>query len=273
MDTLFSQFAQSLNEHQGVWRSGVFVSALVVLATRESLRPRRPIAGRTRRWVNHLFLGTVNIVLLRLVLPGGLMALAVYGQGGGVLGWLALGPVASFVLALILLDLLIYTQHVVLHKIPALWILHAPHHGDRALDVSSGLRFHPAEALLSGGVKAIGVLALGAPLAAVIAFEILLSAASLFTHANWHLGRVDRWLRWVIVTPDMHRLHHSRLADETRHNFGFLISFWDRLFGTWQEQPQSGQTGMALGLEEMPEDGLRATLVYPLAHLPNQRQD
>ena len=273
MDALFSIFAQSLSDHQGIWRGAVFVTTLVILATLEILRPRRVITGRPQRWANHLFLGTVNIVLLRLVLPGGLMALALYGQGGGVLGWLGLGPLASFVLALILLDLLIYAQHVALHKIPALWLLHAPHHGDRALDVSSGLRFHPAEALLSGAVKALGVLALGAPLAAVIAFEILLSAASLFTHANWHLGRVDQWLRWMIVTPDMHRIHHSRLADETRHNFGFLISFWDRLFGTWQDQPQSGQTGMTLGLEEMPEDGLSATLVYPLAHLSDHRRD
>ena len=272
MDDLFAIFSHALSTNQGVWRSGVFVTTLIILAIFEILRPRRLIVGRGRRWAHHLFLGTLNIILLRLVLPGGLMTLAIYGQGGGLFGWLALNPWISFVLSLILLDLLIYTQHVVLHKIPALWILHAPHHGDRALDVSSGLRFHPAEALFSSGVKALGVLAFGAPLASVIAFEILLSAASLFTHANWHLGKVDRWLRWVIVTPDMHRIHHSRIADETRHNFGFLISFWDRLFGTWQDQPQSGQTDMRLGLEEMPEDGLRATLAYPLTHLPKKQQ-
>jgi sterol desaturase/sphingolipid hydroxylase (fatty acid hydroxylase superfamily) len=265
MDTVFDMLSTSLTTHQSVWRSGVFFSTLLVLAVLEALKPRRPITGRGQRWINHLSLGAANIILLRLVLPGGLMAIAINVEGGGLLGWLGLSPLLSFVLALLVLDLVIYAQHVMLHKIPFLWRLHAPHHGDRALDVSSGLRFHPAEALLSGAVKACAVVVLGAPLVAVIAFEILLSAASLFTHANWHLGKADRVLRLAIVTPDMHRIHHSRLDAETRHNFGFFISVWDRLFGTWQEAPTHGQQNMQLGLDDMPEHGLRATLIFPWA--------
>ncbi len=256
-------FFDHLVANQASWRSGIFVSALMTLAVLELIRPRRQIVGRPQRWFNHLFLGTANIILLRLVLPGGLMAVAIFGQGGGLMGWFGISGWAAFFICLIALDLVVYGQHLALHKFAFLWPLHAPHHGDRALDVSSGLRFHPGEALFSAAVKAAAIVALGAPLAAVIAFEIILSAASLFTHANWALGRVDGWLRWLIVTPDMHRIHHSRLTPESHRNFGFFISLWDRLFNTWQAQPLNGHQKMAIGLDDMPDDGLTATLNRP----------
>jgi sterol desaturase/sphingolipid hydroxylase (fatty acid hydroxylase superfamily) len=256
-------FFDHLVTHHASWRSGIFVSALMALAVLEIIRPRRVITNRPQRWFNHLFLGAANIILLRIVLPGGLMAVAIFGHGDGLIGWLGISGWAAFFISLIALDFVVYAQHVGLHKVPFLWPLHAPHHGDRALDVSSGLRFHPGEALVSAAIKAAAILALGAPLAAVIAFEIILSAASLFTHANWALGRVDGWLRWAIVTPDMHRIHHSRVAHESHRNFGFFISLWDRLFNTWQAQPENGHQNMAIGLDDMPDDGLTATLNRP----------
>ena len=159
--------------------------------------------------------------------------------GDGLLGLLALPYWLGFGLSLVLLDLTLYWQHRLFHRIDFLWALHGAHHGDRNLNVSSGLRFHPGEALVSFAIKAIAVMVLGVPVAAVILFEILLNGASLFNHANWSLGRADRWIEKLIVTPDMHRLHHSRLDDESRKNFGFFLSIWDRLFASYQAEPKT----------------------------------
>ncbi len=256
-------FFDHLVAHQAEWRGGVFLSALLVLSLLEMIKPRRVITGRRQRWANHLFLGAANLLLLRLVLPGGLMAIAIWGQGGGLINWLGLQGIWAILACLLILDFVVYAQHVGFHKIAFLWPLHAPHHGDRALDVSSGLRFHPGEALISAAIKGAAIFALGAPLASVIAFEIILSAASLFTHANWALGRTDAWLRWGLITPDIHRLHHSRIDSESQHNFGFFLSIWDRLFGSWKDYGQKTQTDMQLGLDDMPDDGLAATLRHP----------
>jgi sterol desaturase/sphingolipid hydroxylase (fatty acid hydroxylase superfamily) len=155
------------------------------------------------------------------------------------------------VLSVIVLDLAIYLQHVLFHAVPALWRLHRMHHADLEIDVSTGLRFHPIEILLSMLIKFAVVAALGAPALAVLIFEILLNATSMFNHANVRiLPRIDRVLRWLVVTPDMHRIHHSILARETNSNFGFNLPWWDRVFGTYRAQPTAGHEAMTIGIEQ-----------------------
>lgn len=245
------------------WRGLIFLGGFVLLAGLQNWRPRRPIDRLADRWRVNLSFGLVNMVLVRLVVPGGLVGLATLTAGGGLLGWLALPLWASYVVALVLLDLTLYAQHRALHRVAFLWPLHAPHHADRALDVSSGLRFHPGEAVFSAGVKAAAIVALGASPGMVLVFEITLSLASLFTHANWALGRADQNLQRLIVTPDMHRLHHSRRDTESQRNFGFFLSCWDRLFGSYQAQPSLPHRDMAMGLEGQEDDRLGASLKAP----------
>jgi sterol desaturase/sphingolipid hydroxylase (fatty acid hydroxylase superfamily) len=175
---------------------------------------------------------------------------------------------ATFLVALVLLDLAVYFQHVVFHAVPALWRLHRVHHADADYDVTTGLRFHPVEILLSLGIKCAVIAALGAPVLAVLVFEVLLNAASMFNHANARLPLVvDRWLRWFVVTPDMHRVHHSVVSDEMNSNFGFNLPWWDRLFGTYRGQPAAGHEGMRIGvngLHDPAEVRLSGLLTQPL---------
>lgn len=249
--------------HETVLRLGTFFGLLVVFFILEQALPRRRQNVKARHYAGNLALGGLNIVLLRFILPGGLVGLAMLRDGGGLMGALAWPPALQFIACLVVLDMTLYGQHRLLHKVDFLWRWHAPHHGDRDLNVASGVRFHPGEAVFSLGVKAAAIWLLGAPVAAVILFEVLLSGAALFNHANWSLGRADKWLRLLIVTPDMHRLHHSRHADETQKNFGFFLSVWDRLFSSYQDEPRQAHTHIPLGLDEAPDDGLAATLVHP----------
>ena len=204
------------------------------------LFPRRFLGARLARWRTNFLLGGANMFLLRIVLPGGLVALAFNAYGGGVFGRLDMPLWAEILISLVILDFVIYAQHVALHRIAFLWPLHATHHAEQTLDVSSGLRFHPGEALVSLGVKALAVLALGIHPVTVIIFEILLSSASLFTHTNLSIS-VDGMpaCRHFFVSPDMHRLHHSR-AD--RWNVaaisGFCLSVWDKIFRNPIAQPR-----------------------------------
>ena len=184
-----------INQHEPVLRALVFAGSLGLLAVFEVLFPRRFLGSRLARWRTNFLLGGANMFFLRIVLPGGLVALAFSAYGGGVLGWLDWPLWAEILVSLVILDFVIYAQHVALHRIPFLWPLHATHHAEQTLDVSSGLRFHPGEALVSLGVKALAVLALGIHPVTVIIFEILLSSASLFTHTNLDLGRWDARLQ------------------------------------------------------------------------------
>ena len=252
-----------LTAHEAGLRSAAFFGLLVGLGVLEHLRPRRHQSPSLSHKGGNLTLGILNIILLRVLVPGGLVGLALWQNGGGLMGVLHLPQAVEFFLCLLLLDLTLYWQHRLLHEMDFLWRWHAPHHGDRDLNVTSAVRFHPGEALISIAIKAASILALGAPVAAIILFEILLSSASLFTHTNWSLGRVDKWLRLMIVTPDMHRLHHSRVAQEARKNFGFFLSLWDRLFGSYQAEPKSAHETLPLGIEAQSDDGLWASLVYP----------
>jgi sterol desaturase/sphingolipid hydroxylase (fatty acid hydroxylase superfamily) len=208
--------------------------------------PRRAQRLAWRRWPSNFGLVVISSLLVRLLVPTAAIGVALYAesQGLGLLRWLGVNEFLGGVLAVLLLDMLIYFQHRVFHALPILWRLHRVHHADTELDASSGLRFHPIEIMLSMGIKMAAVVVLGAPAEAVLVFEVLLNATALFNHSNLALPLwLDRVLRWVLVTPDMHRVHHSVVRAETDSNFGFCLSVWDRIFGTHIPEPAAGQLG------------------------------
>ncbi|BDG71546.1 sterol desaturase family protein [Roseomonas fluvialis] len=257
-------------DQEPIIRLSVFAAVLVAMAALEHAFPRRPQRLAWRRWPSNFGLVAVATVLLRLVAPAGAVGVALWAESRGlglfpVLGvpWWVAAPAA-----VLLLDLLIYAQHRIFHAVPILWRLHRVHHADPELDASSGLRFHPVEILLSLAIKGLAVVALGAPPEAVLVFEVLLNATSLFNHANIAIPAwVDRPLRWVVVTPDMHRVHHSEIRAETDSDFGFCLSVWDRMFGTYVAEPAAGQLGMVIGVEgyrEEAEQRIDRLLVQPL---------
>jgi sterol desaturase/sphingolipid hydroxylase (fatty acid hydroxylase superfamily) len=235
-------------------RLAFFLGVFAAMAGLEALLPRRERSvSRWIRWPSNLGIVAVNTVLLRILFPTAAVGLALLGEarGWGLLNALALPSWLSLVLAVLLLDLVIYLQHVMFHAVPALWRLHRMHHADLDFDVTTGARFHPIEILLSMGLKLAAVAALGAPALAVLVFEVLLNATAMFNHANLRIpGALDRVLRWVIVTPDMHRVHHSVVPRETNSNFGFNLPWWDRLLGTYRAQPAAGHQAMTIGLEQ-----------------------
>ena len=249
-------------------RLGTFAGVLVVMALAEAAAPRRALAqSRAGRWVVNLALVAISAGVIRIVAPIGLtgVALAVQAFGWGLLPALGLASTPAAVIAFLALDLLIYLQHRVFHAVPLFWRLHQVHHTDQDMDATTGVRFHPLEMLASFGLKALAVAALGAPAVAVLAFEVWLNATSLFNHANWRMPLlVDAVLRWVVVTPDMHRVHHSVRRAEQDSNFGFNLPWWDRLFRTYQPAPVDGHIGMRLGLGEGEDSGsLGALLQLP----------
>jgi len=257
--------------HEPLLRLLPFAGVFALMAMAEALHPRRSRSQtRWRRWPSNLGIVLLDTLLLRLVFPTAAVgvALAVEARGGGLLPWLGLSGPAAVVLAILLLDLVIYLQHRLFHAVPLLWRLHRMHHADLDFDVTTGLRFHPLEILTSMLIKLAAVVVLGAPAVAVLLFEILLNATSLFNHANLRLPtRLDRLLRRVLVTPDMHRVHHSVVPQETNSNFGFSLAVWDRLFGTYRAQPAAGHAGMTIGLAEFRDPRelrLDRMLVQPL---------
>lgn len=259
--------------HEPALRLGGFLAVLIVMAVLESRWPRRPGADRPRRWPVNLGIVVLDALVLRafgLLLPALLpVAAAAFAaaRGWGLLSILNLDGWAAFIVALLALDLVIYAQHVAFHLVPALWRLHRVHHTDLAIDTTTGLRFHPVEIFLSILLKVAVVIALGAPPAAVLVFEVLLNANALFNHANLALPKwLDGALRKVIVTPDMHRVHHSVHRDETDSNYGFNLSLWDRLFRTYRAQPRDGHDAMAIGQPDFRDParlGLPGLLVQP----------
>ena len=235
-------------------RLGVFLGVLVAMAVWELAAPRRrQEIPRVIRWTNNLALVVVDTVVLRLsfpILAVGL-ALIVAERGWGLFNAFDVPLWLAVLLSILLLDLAIYLQHILFHAVPALWRLHRMHHADLEFDVTTGLRFHPVEILLSMAIKLVVVAALGAPALAVLIFEVLLNATAMFNHANIRLpAGVDRALRLVMVTPDMHRVHHSVIPSETNSNFGFNLPWWDRLLGTYRAQPRGGHEGMTIGIEQ-----------------------
>jgi len=251
-------------------RLAAFCGVFALMAIWELIGPRRTqTIGRGRRWPNNLGVVVVDTLLVRILFPTTAVGLALIANAHG-LGLFNVVPLPAWigvVASVILLDLAIYFQHVLFHAVPALWRLHRMHHADLDIDVSTGLRFHPIEILLSMVVKLAVVLALGASALAVLLFEVLLNATSMFNHSNVRMQEgFDGVLRWFIVTPDMHRVHHSILAGETNSNFGFNLPWWDRLFGTYRAQPAAGHEAMTIGIEQFRDPrelGLDRMLLQP----------
>ncbi|MCG8692059.1 MAG: sterol desaturase family protein [Minwuiales bacterium] len=262
-----------LLSHEPVIRGAVFAVVLAAVAATEMVAPRRALrAPKALRWFNNLTLTAFNTLLLRLLFPilaVGMAALTME-RGWGLFNLVALPPWLEVVAAAMALDLAIYLQHVLFHKVPVLWRLHRMHHVDLDIDVTTGARFHPVEIVLSMLLKFAVVVALGAPPLAVLIFELLLNGVAMFNHGNIALPLVvDRWLRLVVVTPDMHRVHHSAIRRETDSNYGFNLPWWDRLFGTYRDQPERGHQGMTIGVEAY-QQPLRQSLWWMLA-LPFRR--
>lgn len=232
----------------------VFLGVLVAMALWELAAPRRRREiPRVIRWTNNLGLVVIDTIVLRLSFPILAVGLAVIGQdsGWGLFNIIEAPDWVAVIVSIIVLDLVIYLQHVMFHAVPALWRLHRMHHADLEFDVTTGLRFHPIEILLSMGIKLAVVVALGPPAVAVLIFEVLLNATAMFNHSNIRLPMlVDRFLRLIVVTPDMHRVHHSIIPEETNSNFGFNLPWWDRLLGTYKAQPKAGHEGMTIGIEQ-----------------------
>jgi sterol desaturase/sphingolipid hydroxylase (fatty acid hydroxylase superfamily) len=241
-------------------RIGCFVAVLAVMAAWELIAPRRPLfAGKPRRWFSNLALVVLNTLVVRLLIPTTALATAMVAarEGWGLLRQFELPRWLAFLSAIVALDFAIYLQHVLFHAVPLFWRMHLVHHADLDIDVTTGLRFHTFEILLSALIKIAVVAALGPPVAAVPAFEVLLNATSMFNHGNVRLPRgLDRLVRLVLVTPDMHRVHHSAIRHEANSNFGFNLPWWDYLLGTYRAQPAAGHDAMQIGL----------------SHLQNERQ-
>jgi sterol desaturase/sphingolipid hydroxylase (fatty acid hydroxylase superfamily) len=240
--------------HEPYIRLATFGGVFIVMAVWEFIVPRRKQAiGRGWRWPNNLGVVAANTLLVRILFPTTAVGLALLAQTGGfgLFNVIAAPAWIGVAASVVILDLAIYLQHVLFHAVPALWRLHRMHHADLEFDVSTGLRFHPIEILLSMLIKFAVVAALGAPALSVLIFEVLLNASSMFNHANIRIPLgIDRILRWLVVTPDMHRVHHSILARETNSNFGFNLPWWDRLFGTYRPQPAAGHEAMTIGIEQ-----------------------
>ncbi len=252
----------TLNEfaltHEPAIRLGAFFGVFALMALWEAASPRRTrLYPRRVRWVANLGLVALNSVVLRLAFPIAAVAFAMLAaeRGWGLLNAFALPNWAALIVAVVALDFAIYLQHVMFHAVPALWRLHRVHHADPDFDVTTGARFHPIEIVPSMLIKFAVIAVLGAPAAAVLVFEVLLNATAMFNHANLRLpAGVDRILRRFVVTPDMHRVHHSIEVAEANSNFGFNLPWWDRLFGTYRAAAGLPQERMAIGVEGLTED-------------------
>ena len=233
-------------------RLAFFVLVLLICAFWESNAPRKHLSqSKSIRWINNLGLVGLNSVLIALLMPIVAISAASWAEAHsfGLMNWLNVSPTWALIFSVVLLDGVIYWQHIMFHSIPFLWRLHRMHHADQDIDVTTGARFHPIEILISMWIKIGAVTLIGAPVWAVVTFEVVLNASAMFNHSNARLPlKLDSWLRKLIVTPDMHRVHHSVIERETHSNFGFFLSIWDRLFGTYIAQPYLGHDEMRIGL-------------------------
>jgi sterol desaturase/sphingolipid hydroxylase (fatty acid hydroxylase superfamily) len=245
-------------QSEAIVRLACFAAVLLLMALWEVLAPRRsPSVSKGLRWASNIGLAFLNTIVVRVCFPLGLVSVALFAEDRAwglfpnidLPGWLAI------LLTVIILDFVIYVQHVVFHAVPLLWRLHMVHHADLDFDVTTGVRFHTIEIVLSLGIKAVAVLLLGPPAVAVLIFEALLNATSMFSHGNVRLpAPLDRVLRLLLVTPEMHRVHHSAIAAETNSNFGFNVPWWDYLFGTYRAQPEAGHEAMTIGLNQFRDE-------------------
>ena len=257
-------------EYESEIRLAIFLGMFITIAVWELTVPRRRLScPRLFRWSSNLGIVVLNTISLRLVFPAAAIGVSAYAmsRGWGLFNILLLPNWIEAVLSILALDLLIYWQHVVFHRVPLLWRVHRVYHTDLDFDVTTGVRFHPVEILLSMIIKMLAVVILGAGAVAVLIFELVLNASSMFNHGNVHLPlRADKALRLILVTPDMHRVHHSTLMEETNSNFGFNLPWWDYIFDTYRSQPRAGHDGMTLGLCEFRD--LRKQSIWDLVVLP-----
>ncbi len=240
---------------QDTIRIGAYVSVLILMTLWELMRPHRQLTNsKLCRWGGNLAIVALNTLVARILFAGGAFAVATTAQerGWGLLH-LVEGPLwLEAAIGILALDFIIYWQHRIFHVVPLLWRFHMMHHSDLDLDVTSGVRFHPVEIVLSLAMKTMAIIAVGASPIVVMIFEVVLNATSLFNHGNVAIPqRLDRLLRWIVVTPDMHRIHHSTDVRETNSNYGFNVPWWDRLFGTYCHEPALGHLGMRIGLEHL----------------------
>ena len=235
-------------------RLSVFFGVFFVMALWEIFAPRRLLLiPKLLRWSNNLALVVLNSVVLRLLFPTAAIGVAVFvnKHDWGIINIVDLPFTIEVIFCVIAMDAVIYFQHLMMHAVPAFWRLHRVHHADPDFDVTTGSRFHPIEIVFSMLIKFATIIVLGAPVISVIIFEVLLNASAMFNHSNVRLNTtVDRFLRLILVTPDMHRVHHSVEADEANSNFGFSLPWWDRLFGTYRAQPRAGHEAMTIGIHQ-----------------------
>ena len=243
--------------NEKVIRMGAFFGILGVMAIWEILTPRRALTvSKAIRWVNNLGIVFFNTFLVWLIFPIVAVGMAIFAgnQGWGIFNYFDLPFWLTVVISIVFLDFIIYLQHVMVHAVPALWRLHRVHHADLDFDVTTGGRFHPLEIILSMLIKFAAIMVLGPPVLAVVIFEVILNGTAMFNHSNVRLPLgIDRVLRWLVVTPDMHRVHHSVEDDEANSNFGFNLPWWDRLFGTYRDQPRAGHQAMTIGIHKYRE--------------------
>ena len=251
---------ESLIEYEALLRLASFACVFMALAAWETLAPRRALSmPKGKRWPANLGILILDTAIVRAIAPAAAVGIAVVAQERsiGLLHAVDWPQPLEFVLALLALDLAIYLQHVMFHAVPLLWRLHRVHHADLDIDVTTGTRFHPIEILLSLAIKAAVIFIIGAPVVAVLVFEIALNLTSMFNHSNVRIPTaVDGVLRYFLVTPDMHRVHHAIHRDEMDRNFGFNLPWWDHMFGTYRGQPRSGHEQMTIGIPSfrLPDD-------------------
>ena len=244
--------------HETTIRLGFFLGVFFIMALWELAAPRRRLRASKRvRWSNNLGLVFFNSFIARLAFPAAAAGVAAFAseQGWGLFNYIDAPFGVAVLLSIVVMDFIIWLQHVMVHAVPVLWRLHRVHHADLDYDVTTGARFHTLEILLSMLIKFAVILLLGPPLVAVVIFEVLLNATAMFNHGNVRLPEtLDRYLRLIVVTPDMHRVHHSIEDDETNSNFGFNLPWWDRLFGTYRAQPRAGHEDMTIGIRTFRDD-------------------
>ncbi len=239
-------------------RMAVFFGLFALLALSEWLKPRRKLtASKSHRWFTNIAIVLLDSLLVRLIFPAAAVGVALWAgaQGYGLFNVIGVPLWLAIVVSFLALDFAVWFSHVLSHKVPMFWRFHRMHHSDRDIDVTTAIRFHPIEIVLSMLWKVAWVIALGAPAVAVILFEIALNGTAMFNHSNWKLPLgLDRVLRLFVVTPDMHRVHHSSINRETDSNYGFNMPWWDRIFGTYIDQPELGHDGMEIGLAEWQDE-------------------
>jgi sterol desaturase/sphingolipid hydroxylase (fatty acid hydroxylase superfamily) len=253
------EVGEAILRYEAAIRLGSFFGIFALMAVLEIVAPRRALSvPKSGRWAANLGLVALNTVVVRLVFPAAGVGMAAFAaaNGWGMFNYYPVAPWLAVLGGVVALDLVIYLQHVMMHAVPALWRLHRVHHADLDFDVTTGARFHTIEIVLSMLVKLAAIVVLGPPVLAVLVFEVLLNATAMFNHSNARLPlALDRSLRQLLVTPDMHRVHHSIEDDETNSNFGFNLPWWDRLFGTYRDQPRAGHEAMTIGIATFRDPG------------------